>query len=250
MKVTIITVCYNAESTIEHTLKSVIHQEYENIEYIVIDGASTDRTLAIISKYQSKISKVISEKDKGIYHAINKGIELASGAVIGLLHADDFYPNKKVISRITTEFINHKVDALYGDLKYVDKNNTGKVIRKWKSAPYHTALFPKGWMPPHPTFFVKKECYRHFGMYNTTFSLSADYELMLRLLYKHNIPVSYLPEVLVKMRVGGVSNASLVNRIKANIEDRMAWKVNNIKPHFITLYAKPISKLRQYFVRR
>lgn len=246
MKVSIITVCYNAESTIEFALQSVLNQDYKDIEYIVIDGASSDMTLSIIKKYEGKIAKIVSEKDNGMYYAINKGIELATGDVVGLLHADDFYASNKIISRIVTEFQSKNIDAVYGDLQYVFKEDINKVFRNWNSNPYNPSLFLKGWMPPHPTFFVKRECYKDFGKFNTTFSISADYELMLRFLYKHNIKATYIPEVIVKMRVGGVSNISIQNRIKANMEDRRAWKINGLKPNVLTLFLKPLSKLRQY----
>ncbi len=246
MKVSIITVCYNAESTIEFALQSVLNQDYKDIEYIVIDGASSDMTLSIIKKYEGKIAKIVSEKDNGMYYALNKGIELATGDVVGLLHADDFYASNKIISRIVTEFQSKNIDAVYGDLQYVFKEDINKVFRNWNSNPYNPSLFLKGWMPPHPTFFVKRECYKDFGKFNTTFSISADYELMLRFLYKHNIKATYIPEVIVKMRVGGVSNISIQNRIKANMEDRRAWKINGLKPNVLTLFLKPLSKLRQY----
>lgn len=246
MKVSIITVCYNAESTIEFALQSVLNQHYKDIEYIVIDGASSDMTLSIIKKYEGKIAKIVSEKDNGMYYALNKGIELATGDVVGLLHADDFYASNKIISRIVTEFQSKNIDAVYGDLQYVFKEDINKVFRNWNSNPYNPSLFLKGWMPPHPTFFVKRKCYKDFGKFNTTFSISADYELMLRFLYKHNIKATYIPEVIVKMRVGGVSNISIQNRIKANMEDRRAWKINGLKPNVLTLFLKPLSKLRQY----
>lgn len=246
MKVSIITVCYNAESTIEFALQSVLNQDYKDIEYIVIDGASSDNTPSIIKKYEGKIAKIVSEKDNGMYYAINKGIELATGDVVGLLHADDFYASNKIISRIVTEFQSKNIDAVYGDLQYVFKEDINKVFRNWNSNPYNPSLFLKGWMPPHPTFFVKRKCYKDFGKFNTTFSISADYELMLRFLYKHNIKATYIPEVIVKMRVGGVSNISIQNRIKANMEDRRAWKINGLKPNVLTLFLKPLSKLRQY----
>ena len=246
MKVSIITVCYNAKSTIEFALQSVLNQHYKDIEYIVIDGASSDMTLSIIKKYEGKIAKIVSEKDNGMYYALNKGIELATGDVVGLLHADDFYASNKIISRIVTEFQSKNIDAVYGDLQYVFKEDINKVFRNWNSNPYNPSLFLKGWMPPHPTFFVKRKCYKDFGKFNTTFSISADYELMLRFLYKHNIKATYIPEVIVKMRVGGVSNISIQNRIKANMEDRRAWKINGLKPNVLTLFLKPLSKLRQY----
>lgn len=248
MKVSIITVCRNAEHTLETTIQSVLVQDYRNIEYIVVDGASTDATLQIIEKYRNRISKCISEKDDGMYYAINKGIQLSNGEIVGLLHADDFYPHEKIISRIVREFEEKKTDSIYGDLQYVHRNHPEKVFRYWKSKPFCTENFLKGWMPPHPSFFVKKWCYDKFGLYNTSLSISADYELMLRFLYKHKISASYISEVLVKMRVGGMSNVSLKNRIKANNEDRLAWKINGLKPGTFTLILKPILKLTQFFL--
>lgn len=247
MKVSIITVCFNAESTIEFAIQSVLKQNYQNIEYIIVDGQSSDKTIPIIEKHRDKISKFISEKDEGMYFALNKGIQLATGGIIGLLHADDFYPSEKIISRVVKEFETKKVDSVYGDLQYVEKENPEKIFRDWKSESFNPQNFLKGWMPPHPTFFVKKSCYEKFGLFNTSFSISADYELMLRFLFKHKISSSYIPEVLVKMRTGGISNVTLKSRIKANKEDRQAWKINGLKPNSFTLILKPLSKLRQFF---
>lgn len=247
MKVSIITVCRNAESTIESAIQSVLSQEHKDIEYIIVDGKSTDKTISIIEKYKDRISKFISAKDEGMYFALNKGIQLATGDVIGLLHADDFYSNEKIISRIVKELELKNVESVYGDLQYVSKENTQKVFRDWKSNPFDSKLFLKGWMPPHPTFFVKRNCYEKFGSFNISFSISADYELMLRFLYKHKISSSYIPEVLVKMRTGGISNVTFNSRIKANREDKRAWKINGLKPNSFTFILKPLSKLRQFF---
>ena len=211
-----------------------------------MDGLSTDTTSAIIKKYNDRISKFVSEKDKGMYFALNKGINLATGDIIGIVHADDFYPNKKVISRIVKEFESKTTESVYGDLQYVSKNNVQKIIRNWKSKPYDPSLFLKGWMPPHPTFFVKKGFYEKLGTFNTSFSISADYELMLRFLYKYKISSSYVPEVLIKMRTGGLSNVTIKNRATANKEDRLAWKVNGLKPAPFTFILKPLSKLKQF----
>ena len=248
-KVSIITVCYNSERTVEDTLQSVINQSYPNIEYIVIDGVSTDNTLAIIDKYKDKISIVISEKDHGIYDAINKGIKLATGEIIANLNSDDFYIDNNVIADVVTTFEKEKTDTLYADLYYVDAVDTNKIVRYWKSKKYTEGLFLKGWIPPHPTFFVKKEVYDKHGLFDLQFKSAADYEIMLRFIHRFKTSIAYLPRVIVKMRVGGVSNASLKNRIKANQEDRKAWEVNDLKPHAFTLIFKPLSKLLQ-FVRK
>ena len=246
MKISIITVCFNSEDTIESTIQSVLNQDYKNIEYILVDGKSTDKTISIIDKYKSRLFKIISEKDEGIYFAINKGIRAATGDVVGILHADDFYADEKIISRVVKEFSEKKTDSVYGDLQYVSRNNPQKIFRSWKSCPYHSKLFLKGWMPPHPAFFVKRKYYEQFGFFNTSFTISADYELMLRFLYKHKITSSYIPEVLVKMRTGGKSNVSIKNRLKANREDLLAWKINGLKPSLFTLVLKPLSKLWQF----
>lgn len=247
IKVSVITVCYNNAQTIEDTIKSVVSQDYKHIEYILIDGASTDDTLQIINRYKEKISTVVSEKDDGIYFAINKGIALATGDVIAILHADDFYADSMVISRVVNAFETTQSETVYGNLQYVDRNETTKVIRNWNAGVYTKEQFLKGWMPPHPSFFVKRICYTQFGCFNTTLRSSADYELMLRFLYKHNCKAAYIPETLVKMRAGGQSNKSLKNRIHANREDKKAWELNGLNPHFLTFIRKPLSKLKQFF---
>lgn len=248
MKVSIITVSYNSEKTIEDTIKSVLSQDYPNIEYLIIDGASKDSTLQIVEKYQDEIAQVISDKDKGIYDAMNKGIALASGDIIGILNSDDFYADSTVISSIVAQFT-PTIQAVYADLVYVDANDTNRITRLWKSGNYHQGDFKKGWMPPHPTFFVKSECYQKYGNYSLQLKSAADYELMLRLIHKEQIKINYLPKVIVKMRTGGASNASLKNRINANKEDRMAWRMNGLKPGLFTFIRKPISKIIQ-FIRK
>lgn len=245
-KVSIITVCYNSERTIEDTLQSVLNQSYPNIEYIVIDGVSTDNTLSIINKYKDKITTIVSEKDNGIYDAINKGIHLATGDIIANLNSDDFYIDNNVIADVVATFEKEKTATLYADLYYVDAVDTNKIVRYWKSKQYKEGLFLKGWMPPHPTFFVKKEVYQKYGLFDLQFKSAADYEIMLRFVHRFKTSIAYLPRVIVKMRVGGVSNASLKNRIKANQEDRKAWEVNGLKPHAFTLIFKPLSKLLQF----
>jgi glycosyltransferase len=247
LKISIITITYNSAATLEQTIQSVIHQTYSNIEYIIIDGQSADATLEIINKYKDQVSKIVSEKDDGLYDALNKGIAMATGDVIGLLHSDDFYINNQVIEKYANVFLKENADAVYSDLYYVDKTNTDKLIRKWKSGNYQHGDFVNGWMPPHPTFFVKKEVYQKFGVFNLSFKSAADYELMLRFIHKHKIKLGYLPEYTVKMRLGGKSNKNIQNRVNANLEDRRAWEINGLKPRFYTLYMKPLRKIIQFF---
>lgn len=245
MKISIITVAYNSAKTIEDTIQSVLSQDYNAIEYIIIDGGSTDGTMDIVNRYQDQISIIVSEPDKGIYDGMNKGVALATGEVVGILNSDDFYANPTVLSHIATKF-DSKTDAVYADLVYVDQIETDKVIRKWISGKYEQGGFKKGWMPPHPTLFVKNEIYKKFGSYSLKLRSAADYEFMLRVIHKHQIKLNYLPEIIVQMRAGGVSNASLKNRVKANKEDRLAWKMNDLKPGALTFIRKPLSKIKQF----
>lgn len=247
LKVSVITVCYNSAETIEATIRSVVSQDYNNIEYIIVDGKSSDNTSHILEKYKGQVSKIISEKDEGIYFAINKGIAAATGDIIAILHADDFYASNQVIYSVVKIFNDKQTDTVYGDLQYVDRYETLKVTRHWKAGEYIPGLFLKGWMPPHPAFFVRKTCYEKYGVYNTQLKSAADYELMLRLLHKHSCSTTYIPEVLVKMRVGGKSNRTLLNRIKANREDKKAWLMNGLKPGMFTFILKPLSKIGQFF---
>jgi len=247
MKVSIITVTYNSAETVEDTIKSVVNQDYKDIEYIIIDGLSKDKTLEIVYQYKERIAKVISEKDLGIYDAIGKGIKNATGDIIVALNSDDMYASNDAISKVVELFKSSHADAVYGDLNYVDRLDTSKVIRKWKSGAYKKGYFLKGWMPPHPTFFVRNYCYQKYGSFNLSLKSAADYELMLRFIHKHEIKVAYLPKLIVNMRAGGQSNVSFKNRFKANREDRKAWEMNGLKPGLFTLIRKPLSKIKQYF---
>ena len=247
MKVSVITAVFNGAKTIQDCIKSVSGQIYPNIEHIIIDGGSTDGTLEVIKRYTEKRVNIVSEPDNGIYDALNKGIRQASGEVIGLLHSDGFYAHDRVIEKVADIFMKYNIDSCYGDLQYVDKNNPDKVIRYWKSSQYRHGKFKYGWMPPHSTFFVKKEIYNKYGYFNTNFKIAADYELMLRFLEKHKISTYYTPEVFIKMRIGGTSNRNIKNLIIKSNEDYRAWKVNNLNGGFYTILLKNLCKIPQFF---
>jgi glycosyltransferase len=249
MKVSVITAVFNGKDTIGDALTSVSRQTYKNIEHLIIDGGSTDGTLEVIERFKDRTTKIVSEPDNGIYDALNKGIGLASGDVIGLLHGDDFYAHDKVLESVVRVFKEQNVDSCYGDLLYVHKNDTEKVIRYWKASEYHPGKFRYGWMPPHPTFFVRREMYEKYGYFNTDFRIAADYELMLRFLEKHRISTYYIPEVFIKMRLGGASNKSLKNLFIKSSEDYKAWKVNNLNGGFYTILLKNFTKIPQFFIR-
>ena len=248
MKISIITASYNSSATIGDTLQSVAMQNYDNVEHIIVDGASSDNTLEIIG-YFPHVSKVISEKDKGIYDAMNKGVAQATGDVVGILNSDDVYTDRFVLSKVMNEFAKKNVDAVYADLQYVKYNDLEKVTRTWHSGNFSKRKFYYGWMPPHPTFFVRREVYEKAGNFNCALRSAADYEFMLRVLLKNDFKVSYIPEVLVKMRTGGMSNATLRHRLRANREDREAWRINNITPYFFTIPFKPLRKVLQFIFK-
>lgn len=248
MRVSIITVSFNNAATIEDTIKSVAMQEYDDIEYLVIDGGSTDDTPTIVQKYYPHIiHRYISEPDQGIYDAMNKGINMATGEVIAFLNSDDVYADARVVSTVVAAIKNAEADCAYGDLQYVSPHDLEDVKRYWKSGTYCKKQLLYGWMPPHPTFFAKKSLFVKHGSFDLRFKSAADYELMLRFLYRENAKPVYVNRVLVKMRIGGVSNKSVHNRINANREDRMAWEINNLKPYFFTLWLKPLRKIPQFF---
>lgn len=248
MKISIITATYNSSSTVSDTLESISSQSHPHIEHLIIDGLSKDDTLTIVQKYPH-ISQCISEKDKGIYDAMNKGISLAKGEIVGILNSDDFYANEQVLEKVAKTFADTGCDAVYGDLQYVDAADTGKIVRLWKSGNYQPGDFKWGWMPPHPSFFVRKELYEKYGNFNLHMKTAADYELMLRFIHKHGATLAYIPEVLVKMRTGGASNSSMASRLRANQEDKQAWEINGLQPFWFTLYLKPLRKITQYLIK-
>jgi len=248
-KISMITVTWNSAETIEQAIQSIKNQTYKNIELIIVDGASTDNTLEVIKKQGSIVSKLISEKDYGIYDGMNKGLSMVTGDIVGFLNSDDFLAHDKVLENVVNTMVEQDVDSIYGDLKYVSQNDHTQTTRYWVARPYDEKRFLYGWMPPHPTFYVRSYAYKYFGDFDLSLRNSADYELMLRFLYKHKLSTCYINDVMVYMREGGASNFSIQARINANIEDRRAWKKNGLKPRFYTSILKPIRKVKQFMNR-
>ena len=246
MKVSIITVCLNSEKTIADTVKSIEEQTYDNIEHIVIDGGSTDGTMEILNNHSDSISKIISENDKGVYDAMNKGLDICTGDVVGFLNADDFYANNTIVSQIVDRLQANDLDAIYGDLVYVDRFDTSKIVRYWKPGNYKKNAFFDGWVMPHPTFFCRKNIYLKHGYYNDNFKIAADFELMLRFIEKHKIKIGYLPEIIVKMRTGGKANI-LSGIIRGNLEIIRSFRLNGLSFSPKLFLKKPITKILQLF---
>ena len=240
--------CYNSSKTILDTIISVNNQSYDNIEHVFVDGLSTDDTTEIISLNSQRRNLIISEKDSGLYDAINKGISNANGDLIGLLHSDDIFSSSEIISYLVRKIQHASLDGVYGDLQYVDKKNPNKIIRFWKSCEFKPSLLKKGWMPAHPTLILKKEVYRTHGGFNKSLKIAADYDFMLRIFKDCNLKFGYLPQVVTKMRVGGASNRSLKNIFKKTKEDYRAIYLNNIGG-FLTLMLKNASKIKQFFIQ-
>lgn len=249
MKVSIITATHNSAKTIRDNVVSVQHQSYRNIEHIIIDGNSSDDTLAVVNKLDFS-GPVISERDKGLYDAMNKGLQLSTGQIVGILNSDDYYCESNVLERVVQTFEETGCDAVYGDLYFVDRENKNIVTRKWIAGEFERSMFYQGWMPPHPTFFVKREVYEKYGHFNLDFRNSSDYEIILRFLLCNNMKVKYLRGVMVHMRNGGISNRKMINRIYAHVEDYLAWSVNGIKPRWYTLLMKPLRKVGQFVIFR
>ena len=246
MKISIITVCYNSEATITETLKSVQAQTYPDVEHIIVDGKSKDSTLQIVSAYPH-IAKMISEKDAGIYDAMNKGVALATGEVIGILNSDDLYADNTVLEDVMRCFNEDKnLQILYGNLVYVKKDDIGKVVRKWKSGNYHGKFFEYGNVPPHPALFVRSSVYKEAGNFNQQYRLSADYEFMLRIFKRYSYKVKYINRLMVRMRMGGATNKSLQNIINGNKEIIKAWKDNGLQMPFICMPVKFLKRILQF----
>lgn len=249
MKVSVITVALNAEDTITDTLLSVSSQTYPWIEHIVIDGGSRDGTVDILNTHKTSLSQWISEPDNGIYHAMNKGIQRATGDIIGFLNADDIYQHKEVITKIARCFEDQSIQACYADLVYVDREDLSKVLRYWRSQPYRSGLFEKGWMPAHPTFYMRSSVYERFGSFNETLKYQSDFELTARMLAIHRVKANYLPEVIVRMRRGGTTNNSVKNILKGNIESYRACRKLGLRLTPLYFVTKFIMRAPQFFNR-
>ena len=249
-KISIITVSFNSEATIQDTIDSVLAQVYPNVEYIIIDGASKDTTMDIVGEYGDRIDKVISKPDKGIYDGMNKGIRAATGDVVGFINSDDFYPTNRVLTKVMEGFSDPSLDVCYGDLCYVRSNATHSIVRYWKSSAFVPGAFRNGWCPPHPTFFVRRKIYAEFGLFELKYQIAADIELMMRLLEVDNVKAAYLPEVLVHMRLGGETNKSIGNIIRQNQEIWHALKTHGLKPSlFGFVGGKALSRGKQFVTR-
>lgn len=247
MKISIITAVYNREDTIMDTLVSVERQDYGVYEHVIQDGKSVDGTLALVKSFENDKLVVHTAKDAGLYDGINKGIEASTGDIVGFMHSDDFFADDKVLSKIANKFEDPEIDGVYGDLEYISASDPTKIVRKWKSGQYHKKKLAQGWMPPHPTLYLRRSVYQSLGLYDTSFSISADYDAILRYLGQGNLQLAYIPEVLVKMRVGGKSNKSILNMIQKSKEDYRAIRKNSIGG-VITLISKNIRKLPQFIM--
>jgi glycosyltransferase involved in cell wall biosynthesis len=240
----VITVVFNARDTIENCIQSVLKQRYEDVEYIVIDGGSTDGTVEIIEKYSAHISAFLSERDNGIYDAMNKGIRLSKGDIVGTLNADDILADNEILSLVASSFLASDCSVVYGDLLFV--NAAGRTVRRWTSKQCNSASFNFGFMPPHPTFYCRRTLFSKFGFYNINYGSASDYELMLRFMHLNNLKSCYLNKVMINMRIGGTSNRSFKNRFKAWTFDLKAMQKNKVKIPLLALIMKPVRKVIQF----
>jgi glycosyltransferase involved in cell wall biosynthesis len=248
MKVSIITVVLNAEDTIRDTINSILEQTYDNIEYIIVDGLSNDATIEIIQGYGNKISKFVSEADNGLYDAMNKGVSMATGDIIGILNSDDFYLNNNVIDQVVKVFKDKHVDSVFANLVYISPNDTSRVVRYFDSGQFKPSLFAYGLMPAHPTFFVKKNIYDKYGSFHIDLKNAADFELMARFIHTYKISYFYMERTIVKMRMGGASTSITSIGIN-NVEILKACKLNGIKTNFFKISFRYVYKIMGVFKR-
>jgi glycosyltransferase involved in cell wall biosynthesis len=248
MKISIITTTYNSEATIRDTLESVNAQTYPHIEHIIVDGNSKDNTLEIVKKYGKRVSILISEPDKGIYDAMNKGIKAATGDVIGILNSDDFFTSNDVISAVVSTFKNNDIDAVFGDIHYVKPDNLNKCVRYYSSAAFNPSLFKFGIMPAHPSFYVKRSCYEKYGLYSLDYKIASDFDLLIRFLYTHKIKYRYLKKDFVTMRTGGASTKNLNSRMLLNKEDLKACRKYGIATNIFMIMFKYLYKIFEFRV--
>lgn len=247
--ISLITVSYKSEKTIAETIESILMQTYENIEYIIVDGLSPDNTVPIAKSYISSFKdkgynfKIISEKDRGLYDAMNKGIQLASGDIVGILNSDDFYVDEHVIEKVAEMMTTENSACLYADLLYVDESDTDKIVRRWKA---NNGDFRFGWNPPHPTTFIRKKTYDKFGLYRIDYKISSDYDILYRIIHKGKAKTSYLREYIVKMRLGGKSTSSIKNNIISNKEIYKTLKENNQKFKLPIIFIRLLIKIKQF----
>lgn len=250
MKVSIVTVAYNAQATIAETLASVRNQTHSDVEHIVVDGASTDGTLAVVKAQKISLGAIISEPDSGIYDAMNKGIAAAKGDVIGLLNADDVYAHNDVLSQVVTIHRDKAVDACYANLDFVSSHNSEKVRRVWRSRPFKPGLCFSGWMPAHPTLFLSRAAYQQVGLYDTRLKYQSDLEFCARAFEVHKIRSHFVPEVWIHMRLGGVSNNSFRTMWQGNWESYFALRRLGLKTNPVTyFFRKFVRKLPQFYTR-
>lgn len=249
IQISIVTAVYNGEKFIRHTLDSVAQQDYPHVQHVVVDGASKDCTVSILESYPSSRLQWTSNPDRGIYDALNNGIRQSNGQIVGLLHSDDFFFSNHTLSRVAEAFQDETVDVVFGDLVYVDEKDPLRIRRFWKAGKFQRDKLRWGWMPPHPTIYVRRKVLETLGDYRLDCGTSADYEWILRLFYFNKLHIAYVPHVLVAMRTGGVSNASLTNRLQANYHDQQAWINNGLAPPWGLRFFKPLRKIPQYFRR-
>jgi glycosyltransferase involved in cell wall biosynthesis len=251
MKISIITVVYNRERTIERAIQSAINQSYKNIEYIIIDGASKDGTMEVVNRYKDKVAIIVSEKDKGMYDALNKGIKLATGDVVGILHADDEFTDTTIIEKIAHYMQQHpQTDAVYGDIGFVKEENPDKIVRYYSSAIFNTNLFKWGFMPAHPSFFCYKKFFEYYGGYRTDMDIAADFDLLVRFLRRHELNAAYLPVMMVKMNMGGKSTSGIKSTIRINRELKKILTEHKMPSSYLRLYARYFIKVQEYWKRK